>query len=105
MFAVWSLQKWVKASKLWGRIKDGDSNNTDDQSHSSDNTSKEATDPMWILCDNKSTVDIVNNSRMITGIGGEPTKILQEEDLLEYETVGASWNPYFGLSTTLGRSH
>jgi hypothetical protein len=45
---------------------------------------------MWILCDNKSTVDIVNNSRMITGIGGEPTKILQEEDLLEYETVGAS---------------
>jgi hypothetical protein len=55
--------------------------------------------PMWILCDNKSTVDIVENKNMvtnirhtqnlinITGIGGTPVRINQIGDLLGYGMV------------------
>jgi len=47
-------------------------------------TMKESIDPLWILCDNESTVDIIKNRNMvtnirstnnpieITGIGGQP---------------------------------
>jgi hypothetical protein len=62
-------------------------------------SNKESIDPMWILCDNESTVDIVKNKNMITnirqtkkpieitGIGGEPTRVQQEGDLLGYGAV------------------
>jgi hypothetical protein len=54
---------------------------------------------MWILCDNKSTVDIIKNKAMvtnirstknpveITGIGGAPIRIYHVGDLLGYGTV------------------
>ncbi len=60
---------------------------------------KEAIDPMWVLCDTESTIDIVKNPTMITnlrqakhpieltGIKGGPTKINVEGDLLGYGTV------------------
>ncbi len=60
---------------------------------------KESINNMWILCDNESTVDIVKNRSMvtnlrrtkkpieITGIGGEPTRVHLEGDLLGYGTV------------------
>lgn len=60
---------------------------------------KEAIDPMCILCDNESTVDIVKNHSMVTnlrqtktpievtGIDGKPTRVHQEEDLLGYGMV------------------
>jgi hypothetical protein len=56
-------------------------------------------DPMWILCDNESTVDIVKNRDMIinirqsdspielSGIGGKRIKIGLEGDLPGYGTV------------------
>ncbi len=56
-------------------------------------------DPMWLLCDNESTVDIIKNKDMLTnlrrakkqievsGIGGEPQRITIEGDLLGYGTV------------------
>jgi hypothetical protein len=59
---------------------------------------KEAIDPMWILCDTESMIDIVKNPVMITnlrqakhpieltGIKGGPTKINVEGDLLGYGT-------------------
>jgi hypothetical protein len=61
--------------------------------------SQESIDPMWLLCDNESTIDIVKNPMMITnirpakqtieltGIKGGPTKINVEGDLLGYGTV------------------
>jgi hypothetical protein len=61
---------------------------------------EEAINPMWILCDTESTIDIVKNPSMITnirrakktieltGIGGEGSiRIQQEADLLGYGTV------------------
>ncbi len=61
--------------------------------------SKEDIDPMWILCDNESTIDIVKNESIlsnvrkakreieVTGIGKNPIKINKEGDLLGYGTV------------------
>ncbi len=61
--------------------------------------SQEEIDPMWVLCDNESTVDIVKNPIMVTnlrkakhpieltGIKGGPTKINIEGDLPGYGTV------------------
>lgn len=55
--------------------------------------------PMWILCDNKSTVDIFKNKQMITnirktknliwlkGIEGNTIQVDKEGDLLGYGTV------------------
>ncbi len=60
---------------------------------------KEEINPMWILYDNESTIDIIKNKEMITniqntknpiaptGIGGEPIKVTLEGDLLGYGTV------------------
>jgi hypothetical protein len=60
---------------------------------------KEEIDHMWILCDNESTVDIIKNDEIImtikktnnpieiTGIGGQPTKVTLEGDLIGYRTV------------------
>jgi hypothetical protein len=60
---------------------------------------KEEIDLLWILCDNESTIDIIKNQEMITnirktknpialtGIGGEPMKIVLEGDLVGYGTV------------------
>ena len=60
---------------------------------------KDEINPMWILCDNESTMDEVKNKGMetnirntdkpieITGIGGEPIKINQVGDLMGYGTV------------------
>ena len=60
---------------------------------------KEEIDPMWILCDNESTVGIVKNDAIITnikktdnpieitGIGGQPKKVTLEGDLIGYGTV------------------
>jgi hypothetical protein len=62
-------------------------------------TIEQAIDPMWILCDNESTVDIVENIDMLmnthktnkpiqlTGIGGRRTVVDQEGDLPGYGTV------------------
>jgi hypothetical protein len=62
-------------------------------------TKEEAIDPMWVLCDTESTIDIVKNPDMITnlqrakhpieltGIKGGPTRINTEGDLLGYGTV------------------
>ena len=60
---------------------------------------KESINPMWILCDNKSTVDIIKNKSMvtnirhtnnpieITGIRGEPIRVTKVGGLLGYGTV------------------
>jgi len=60
---------------------------------------KEEIDPMWILCDNESTVGIIKNDAIITnikktdnpieitGIGGQPKKVTLEGDLIGYGTV------------------
>jgi len=60
---------------------------------------KENINPMWILCDKESTVDIIKNKSMvtnirntnnlieITGIGGEPIRVNKVADLLVYGTV------------------
>ncbi len=60
---------------------------------------KDGINPMWILCDNESTIDVVKNKGMvmnirntdkpieIMGIGGEPIKIIQIGDLMGYGTV------------------
>jgi hypothetical protein len=60
---------------------------------------RQGIDPMWILCDNESTVDIIKNKAMvtnirttnnpveITGIGGMPIRVYQVGDLLGYGTV------------------
>jgi hypothetical protein len=62
-------------------------------------TDKESINPMWILCDNESTVDIIKNKNMVTnirntnnpiettGIGGEPIRVNKVGDLLGYGTV------------------
>jgi hypothetical protein len=62
-------------------------------------TDKESINPMWILCDNESMVDIIKNKNMvtniqnpnnpieITGIGGEPIRVNKVGDLLGYGTV------------------
>jgi hypothetical protein len=60
---------------------------------------EEVINPMWILCDNESTIDVVKNQDLIvnikrarrpielTGIGKEPIKIQQEGELPGYGTV------------------
>jgi hypothetical protein len=60
---------------------------------------KESIDPLWILCDNESTVDIIKNRNMvtnirstnnpieITGIGGQPIRIKHIGDLKGYGTI------------------
>ncbi len=60
---------------------------------------RQGIDPMWILCDNNSTVDIIKNKAMVTnirgannpmkmtGIGGTPIRIYQVGDLLGYGNV------------------
>jgi len=60
---------------------------------------KESIDPLWILCDNESTVDIIKNRYMvtdirvtnnpieITGIGGQPIQVKHIGDLKGYGTV------------------
>jgi hypothetical protein len=62
-------------------------------------TAKESIDPLWILCDNVSTVGIIKNRNMvtdirvtnnpieITGIGGQPIQIKHIGDLRGYGTV------------------
>jgi hypothetical protein len=62
-------------------------------------TIKESIDPLWILCDNESTVDIIKNRNMvtdiretnnpieITGIGGQPIRVKHIGDLKGYGTV------------------
>jgi hypothetical protein len=59
---------------------------------------KEQINPMWILCDNESTVNIIknrnrvtnirktNNPIEITGIGAEPIRVTQVGDLMGYGT-------------------
>ena len=56
-------------------------------------------DPMWILCDNESTVDVFNNATMlrnirktehpirIKGIEGNTVDVTEEGELLGYGTV------------------
>lgn len=60
---------------------------------------KEEIHPVWILCDNESTVDIFKNDEIltnikktqrpieITGIGGQPTQVTLEGDILAFGTV------------------
>jgi hypothetical protein len=60
---------------------------------------KESINPMWILCDNESTVDIIKNKSMVTnirntnnpieltGIGGEPIRVNKVADFLGFGTV------------------
>jgi hypothetical protein len=60
---------------------------------------RQGIDPMWFLCDNESTVDIIKNKAMvtnirttnnpveITGIGGMPVRVYQVGVLLGYGTV------------------
>jgi hypothetical protein len=67
---------------------------------------RQGIDPMWILCDNESRVNIIKNKAMvtnirntnnpveITGIGGMPIRVYQVGDLLRYSTV------YFHLDVT-----
>jgi hypothetical protein len=60
---------------------------------------EEEINPMWILCDNESSIDVIKNANMITnirpprktieltGIGGKPMQIQHEGELLGYGTV------------------